>query len=114
MANGIVTGERLTMFVVGKMKTPRCFITGHNQKVGCCKNYLRSASKKLTESFNFQKRKVAFVIETALPTQACNLSWVKLIFLAPNTNSITQPIYHEVIRSPKTKYCCLEQREEDA
>ena len=57
MADGYVTGQTLTMFLVDKKKTLRCFIIKHNKKGGWCKNYLRSASKKLAKSLVYRIEK---------------------------------------------------------
>ncbi|XP_065645461.1 tigger transposable element-derived protein 4-like [Hydra vulgaris] len=88
MAAGNFKGERLSMFVIGKLKSPRCFkgvkiflvAIGQNQKVG----YNCSAHP------NVQK-----------------LDWVELIFLPQNKTSITQPLDQGVIRSLKAKYRSL-------
>ncbi|XP_065665542.1 tigger transposable element-derived protein 4-like [Hydra vulgaris] len=72
MDAGNVKGEKLSMFVFGKSKSPRCF------KDNC------------SAHSNVQK-----------------LDWVELIFLPPNTTSITQLMDQGVIRSLKAKYRAL-------
>ena len=77
---------------------------GHNQKVGYHLSCLKIGLKKLIET-GAQKRKIALIIDNcpAHPDVAA-LDWVELIFLPPNTTSITQPMDKEVIRSFKAKY----------
>ena len=64
--------------------------------------------KEIDRKFSVQKRKVALIIDNCpAHPNVPNLNWVELIFLPPNTTSITQPMDQGVIRSLKAKYRSL-------
>ena len=117
MAAGNVKGERLPMFVIGKAKTPRCF--KGVKSIPCRyhraqpKSWMSSELfeewiKEIDRTFSVQKRKVALIIDNCpAHPNVQNLNWVELIFLPPNTTSITQPMDQGVIRSLKAKYRSL-------
>ena len=116
MAAGNVKGERLPMFVIGKAKTPRCF--KGVKSIPCRyraqpKSWMSSELfeewiKEIDRKFSVQKRKVALIIDNCpAHPNVQNLNWVELIFLPPNTTSITQPMDQGVIRSLKAKYRSL-------
>ena len=116
MAAGNAFGERLPMFVIGKSKTPRCF--KGVKHIPCRyraqkKSWMNSELfeewvKELDRKFGIEGRKIALVIDNC-PAQpeVSGLKWVELIFLPPNTTSITQPMDQGVIRSLKAKYRSL-------
>ena len=65
-------------------------------------------AKEIDQNFGAQKRKIGLIIHNcpvhpAVPA----LDWVELIFLPPNTTSITQPMDQVIIRSHNAKYCSL-------
>ena len=106
-------GSKLPMFAIAKSKNPRCF--KHVKTLPC---RYRSQSKSWMDSTLFEqwvreldvkflkeKRKVVLIIDNcpAHPT-ICNLTNVKLIFLPPNTTSVSQPMDQGVIRCLKTHY----------
>ena len=86
------------MIVIGKSKTPRCFKGMKN--VPCRyrvqpKSWISSELfeewvKEVDQKFGAQKRKIALIIDNcpAHPDVPV-LDWVELIFLPPNTTSIT-------------------------
>ena len=106
-------GDKLPMFVIGKSKAPRCF-----KNVASLPCRYRSQTKSWMDStlseewvreldLKFQKenRKIALIIDNcpAHPTIA-DLSNVKLIFLPPNTTSVSQPMDQRVIKCLKAFY----------
>ena len=121
MAAGDVNGEKLPMFVIGKSKTPRCFKGVKN--VPCCyraqpKSWTSSELfeewvKEIHRNFGAQKRKIVLIIDNCpAHPDVLALDWVELIFLPPNTTSITQPMDQGVIRSLKAKYRSLAVRKQ--
>ena len=116
LAAGNPFGERLPMFVIWKWKMPRCF-KGVKHLPCRCRNQAKSwMSSELSEEwvreldrkFGVEKRKIAMIIDNwkAHP-HVENLGWVELIFLPPNTTSVTQPMDQGTIRSLKAKYRSL-------
>ena len=117
MASGNAKGERLPMFVIGKSKNPRCF--KEIKRVPCRyraqqKSWMSSELfeewvKELDRNFGSKKRKIALIIDNcpAHPDVPA-LEWVELIFLPPNTTSVTQPMDQGVTRGLKAKYRSLE------
>ena len=120
MAAGNAKGERLPMFAIGKAKNPRCF--KGVKSIPCryraqAKSWMSSELfeewiKELDRSFVVQKRKIALIVDNcpAHPT-VTGLEWIKLIFLPPNTTSVTQPM-DQVIRALKAKYRSLAVRKQ--
>ena len=113
MAAANATGEKLPMFVIGKVKNPRCF---KNVKHLPCeyksqkKSWMNSEIfeervRKLDRKFCADDRKIALIIDNcpAHPSIS-NLTNVQLVFLPPNTTSILQPMDQGVIRSLKAHY----------
>ncbi|XP_065653034.1 tigger transposable element-derived protein 4-like [Hydra vulgaris] len=116
MAAGNVKGERLLMFVIGKSKSPRCFKGVKNipcryraqPKSWMSAELFEEWVKEIDLKFSFQKRKIALIIDNcSVHPNVQKIDWVELIFLPPNTTSITQPIDQGVIRSLKAKYRSL-------
>ncbi|XP_065667761.1 tigger transposable element-derived protein 4-like [Hydra vulgaris] len=116
IAAGNVKGERLSMFVFRKSKSPRCFKGVKN--IPCCywaqpKSWMLAELfekwfKEIDLKFSFQKRKIALKVDNcSAHPNVQKLNWVELIFLPPNTTSITQPMDQGVIRSLKAKYRSL-------
>ena len=106
-------GDKLPMFVIGKLKPPRCF-----KNVTSLPCRYRSQKKSWMDStlfeewvceldvkFQKENRKIALIIDNcpAHPTIA-DLSNVKLIFLPPNTTSVSQPMDQGVIKCLKAFY----------
>ena len=116
MAAGNAFGERCPIFVIGKSKTPRCF--KGVKHIPCRyraqkKSWMNSELfeewvKELDRKFGIEGRKIALVIDNCpAHPEVSGLKWVELIFLPPNTTSITQPMDQGVIRSLKAKYRSL-------
>ena len=69
--------------------------------------------KVIDRNFGAQKRKITVIIDNSLvhpDVQA--FDWVELIFLPPNTTSISQPMNQGIIRSLKAKYRSLTVRKQ--
>ena len=64
--------------------------------------------REIDRKFGAEKRKIALIVDNrpAHP-HVEKLDWVELIFLPPNTTSITQPMDQGIIRSTKAKYRLL-------
>ena len=61
--------------------------------------------KVVDRNFGAQKRKITVIIDNSpAHPDVPALDWVELIFLLPNTTSITQPMNQGIIRSLKAKY----------
>ena len=61
--------------------------------------------REIDQTFGTQKRKIALIIDNCpAHHQVRKLDWVVLIFLPPNTTSMTQPIDRGIIRSTKAKF----------
>ena len=110
------TGERLTIFVAGKAKTPRCFegvksVLYRYQaqvKSWISSELLEEEIKEINRKFSVQERKVAMTIGNCPPHPSFkNLNWVELIFIPPKTTWIPQPMDEGVIQSIKVKYHSL-------
>ena len=113
MAAASATGEKLTMFVIGKSVKPRCF---KNIKSLPCRYRAQAKSwmdsflfdewvKDLDKMFERESRKVALIVDNCpAHPKIEGLKAVELVFLSPNTTSKTQPMNQGVIRSLKAKY----------
>ena len=110
MTAASAAGEKLPMFIAGKLANPRCF---KNVKYLPCR--YRSQVKIWTNSFLFdewvkeldkkfekENRKVILIVDNdpAHPIIG-GLKAMELTFLPPNTTSKTQPMDQEVIRLKK-------------
>ena len=106
-------GDKLPMFLIGKLKAPRCFknVTSlpcryRSQKKSWMDSTLfEEWVRELDVKFQKENRKIALIIDNcpAHPTIA-DLSNVKLIFLPPNTTSVSQPMDLGVIKCRQAFY----------
>ena len=128
MAAGNAKGERLPMFVIGKSKNPRCFKGiksfpcryRSQPKSWMCSELFEEWVRELDRSFGSKKRKIALIVDNCPAHPAIDgLKWIEVVFLPPNTTSMTQPMDQGVIRALKAKYrssavkrllYCLEKR----
>ena len=113
MTAASAAGEKLPMFIAGKLANPRCF---KNVKYLPCR--YRSQVKIWTNSFLFdewvkeldkkfekENRKVILIVDNCSAHPIIeSLKAMKLVFLPPNTTSKTQPMNQGLIRSLKAKY----------
>ena len=87
-------GSKLPMFVIGKAKKPRCFTLPcryRAQKKSWMDGVLfEEWVRGLNKKFESEKRKVALIIDNC-PAHPIidNLSHIKLVFLPPNTTSVS-------------------------
>ena len=109
-------GDKLSMFVIGRSKSPRCFkgvkhlpCRYRNQNKSWMdsvlfEEWIREMDSKSTK----EKKNVALIIDNcpAHPT-IDNLRPIELIFLPPNTTSKLQQMDQGVIRSLKAYYKSL-------
>lgn len=107
--------EKLPLLVIGKFEKPRCFkgITTdrlpteykHNNKAWMTRDVFTPWVKKLDSKMTTRGRKIALVLDncTAHP-DVQGLRSVKLVFLPPNTTSLTQPMDQGIIQNLKVHY----------
>ena len=113
MAAANAVGSKLPMFVIGKAKKPRCF---KNFKTLPCRYRAQKKSsmdgvlfeewvRDLNKKCESEKRKVALITDNC-PAHPIidNLSHIKLVFLPPNTTSVSQSMDKGIIRCLKTHY----------
>ena len=113
MAAASATGEKLSMFVIGKSKKPRCFKNIKHlpcQYTSQKKSWMDSEIfenwvRKLDQKFRVDGRKIVLIIDNcpAHPSIS-NLTNIHLVFLPPNTTSVLQPMDQGVLRSLKAHY----------
>ena len=106
-------GSKLPMFVISKAKKPRCF---KNIKTLPCRYRAQKKSwmdgvlfeewvRDLHKKFESEKRKVAWIIDNCpAHPNIDNLSHIKLVFLPPNTTSVSQPMDKGIIKCLKAHY----------
>ena len=64
--------------------------------------------KVVDRNFGAQKMKISFIIgNSPAHPDVTALDWVEIIFLPPNTTSITQPMNQGITRTLKAKYRSL-------
>ena len=116
LAAGNPFGERLPMSVIWKLKIPRCFKGAkhlpcryRNQaKSWMSSELFEEWVRELDRKFGVEKRKITMIINNCKAhLHVENLGWVELIFLPPNTTSVTQPMDQGIIRLLKAKYRSL-------
>ena len=113
MSEASAPGEKLPLLVIGKAKNPRCFknvkslpcIYKAQTKSWMDSEIFKDWIKPVDRKFLAQNCKVAF-IDNNYPAHlhVPGLMIIVLIFLPPNTTSVTQLMDHGVIRSLRTKY----------
>ena len=105
--------SKLLMFVTGKAKKPRCFKNINTlpcryraqKKSGMDGVLFEEWVRDLKKQFESEKRKVALIIDNCQAHPIIdNLSHIKLVFLPPNTTSVSQPMDQGIIRCLKANY----------
>ena len=91
-------------YVISKAKNPKCF--KNIKKLSCMDRVLfEEWVRDLNKKFQAEGRKVALIIDNCQAHPIINnLSHVKLVFLRPNTTSVSQPMDQGVIRCLKAHY----------
>ena len=105
--------EKLPMFVIGNSKPPRCFknvtslpcIYRSQKKSWMDSTLFKEWVRELDVKFQKENRKIALIIDNCLAhLTIADLSNVKLIFLPPNTATVSQPMGQEVVKCLKAFY----------
>jgi len=109
-----IDSELLKPLVIGKAQKPRCFrnldrnslpvIWRWNKKAWMTASIMEDWLKSFNLKMKVQNRKVLLFLDNATCHPHVGLSNVRLIFLPPNTTSITQPMDQGVIRTFKAWY----------
>ena len=103
-------GEKLPMFVIGKSKTPQCFMNvkqlrcwcRNQQEIWMCGKNFKEWMENLDRTFRIQGKKVAlFVNNYPAHRHIENVRNINLIFVPPNTTSTLQSMDQGVIHSIK-------------
>ena len=113
MVAGNVTGEKFSMFVIGKSKTPRCF--KHIKKLPWKyksekKRWMESQIfeewvRKLDRTIRIEGRKIVLLIDNCpAHLSVSDVTYVQPLFFSPNTTSVLQLMDQDVIRGLKVHY----------
>ncbi|XP_041471253.1 tigger transposable element-derived protein 4-like [Lytechinus variegatus] len=107
-------GEKEQPMIIGKAIKPRCFgrlerkdlpVDYHaNKKAWMTSNLFELYMKKLNKKMQRQRRKIIMLLDNAPCHPYLQLSNIKLVFLPPNTTSITQPMDQGIIQAVKLKF----------
>ncbi|XP_057310302.1 tigger transposable element-derived protein 6-like [Hydractinia symbiolongicarpus] len=113
LAAANAVGDKLPMFVIGKSKKPRCFknVTSLPCRYRAQKKSWMDSSlfeewvREIDAMFLKEGRKIVLIIDNCpAHPDVGGLSNIKLIFLPPNTTSVSQPMDQGVIRCLKSLY----------
>ena len=113
LAAANAVGEKLPMFVISKSKTPRCFknVTSlpcryrPQQKSWMDSTLFEEWVREINRKFQRENRKIAMIIDNCpAHPDVQDISNVTLLFLPPNTTSVSQPMDQGVIKCLKTLY----------
>ena len=108
-----MNGDKLPIFVIGKLRKSRCF--KNIKKLPCLyrdqnKSWMDSTLfkewvRELDNQLEKENQKVALIIDncTAHP-EIRRFKAIDFFFLPPNTTTVLQPMNQEVIRSLKARY----------
>ncbi|EEC19457.1 transposase, putative [Ixodes scapularis] len=106
--------EKPPLLVIGKSEKPRCFKGGRlpsgvlyrsNTKAWMTAKIFEEYVRLLDRRFAAKKRNVIVVLDNASAhVQVENLSAIKLVFLAPITTALAQPLDQGIIRAVKQTY----------
>ena len=104
--------EKLTPFVIGKSKKPRCFKNikslptdyNANQKAWMTQHLFEDFARKLDMKMRLQKRKIILFVDQCTAHVDLNLKNVHIEFFPPNCTSLLQPCDLGIIRSFKMHY----------
>ena len=105
--------EKLPLLVIGKSANPRCFKNVKripteyqaNKKAWMTSEIFTSWAKKLDAQMLRQKRKICLIIDNCpAHPHVKSMKATTLVFLPPNTTSVTQPMDQGIIRNLKVHY----------
>ena len=101
MSAASATGDKLLLLVIGKSKNPICFknvkplpsMCKAQEKSWMDSEIFTEWLEQLHRKFLAQNHKVAFIVDKCpAHLHVLDLTAIDLIFLSPNTTSVTQPI----------------------
>ncbi|XP_062501384.1 tigger transposable element-derived protein 4-like [Corticium candelabrum] len=112
LVDASATGEKLSLFAIGKSKKPHCFrgvanipvAYDANRTAWMTKQLFEPWLRKLNAKMLGQKRKIALILDNFSGHPQVALSNVKVFFLPPNTTSIVQPMDAGIIKNLKFHY----------
>ncbi|XP_060579865.1 tigger transposable element-derived protein 4-like [Ruditapes philippinarum] len=105
--------EKVPLFVTGKSKNPCCFKNlktmpieyDANKKACVTSEIFTNWVKKFDRRILAQSRRVLLIVDNCpAHPEIAGLRSVKLVFLPPNTTSLTQPMDQGVIKNLKAHY----------
>ncbi|KAK3085826.1 hypothetical protein FSP39_009246 [Pinctada imbricata] len=105
--------EKLPLMVIGKSANPRCFKNvkrlptdyKSNKKAWMTSEIFTEWARKLDLQMSKQKRKICLVIDNCpAHPHIKSLKATTIVFLPPNTTSVTQPMDQGIIRNLKVFY----------
>lgn len=104
--------EKLPLFVIGKSAKPRAFKNlskvpvdyTSNKKAWMTGAIFEDWCRKLDRRMRLEGRKIALLVDNCPAHPTLELQNIELVFLPPNTTSVTQPMDAGVIRSLKYHY----------
>uniref|UniRef100_A0A4W3IPE2 HTH CENPB-type domain-containing protein n=1 Tax=Callorhinchus milii TaxID=7868 RepID=A0A4W3IPE2_CALMI len=104
--------DKLPLYTIGKNMWPRAFKNFHrlpleysaNKKAWMTSVMFEGWLKKLDWRIGQENRKVAMILDKCSAHSSVELDNIELIFLPPNTTSVTQPMHGGVIRNLKFHY----------
>ena len=105
--------EKLPLLVIGKSTNPKCFKNVKpipteyqaNKKAWMTSEIFTSWAKKLDAQTVWQKRKTCLIIDNCpAHPHVKSMKATTLVFLPPNTTSVTQPMDQGIIRNLKVHY----------
>ncbi|XP_052260449.1 tigger transposable element-derived protein 4-like [Dreissena polymorpha] len=105
--------EKLPLLIIGKSLKPRCFRSIHhlpttyraNKKAWMTSHVFTEWLRTLDEKMFRKRRKIAMIVDNCpAHPDVSDLKAIRLVFLPPNTTSITQPMDQGVIKNLKIHY----------
>lgn len=109
-----MTGEKLKPLVIGKSAHPRCFskikpeklpvIYRNNKKAWMTGELMTEWLRMVDRQMKKQGRNILLFLDNAPAHPDVKLNNVKLVFLPPNTTSLSQPMDQGIIQALKLKY----------
>ena len=104
--------EKMPLFAIGKSKKPRAFKNikqipvryEANPKAWMRSDLFEAEMKRFDRRMKLQGRKVVMIVDNCPAHPAVELENTELVFLPPNTTSITQPMDSGIIKNLKFFY----------
>ncbi|XP_060788774.1 tigger transposable element-derived protein 4-like [Neoarius graeffei] len=104
--------DKLPMFVIGKSQKPRAFKGCRqipleytaNKKAWMTSHLFEEWLKKLDSRMVRGNRKICMIVDNCLAHPDVDLQNIELVFLPPNTTSVTQPMDSGIIKNLKFYY----------